>query len=39
MGGCDAPAPADPEFYLRLRDLLLATPRGAEKVRRDGPPR
>lgn len=23
MGGCSAPAPADPEFYLRLRDLLL----------------
>jgi hypothetical protein len=23
MGGCDAPAPADPEFYLRIRDLLL----------------
>ena len=25
MGGCDAPAPADPEFYLRLRDRLLRT--------------
>lgn len=25
MGGCSAPAPADPEFYLRLRDLLLKT--------------
>ncbi len=25
MGGCSAPAPADPEFYLRLRDLLLRT--------------
>lgn len=23
MGGCSAPAPADPEFYLRLRDLVL----------------
>lgn len=23
MGGCSAPAPADPEFYLRLRDLLV----------------
>jgi hypothetical protein len=36
MGGCSAPPPADPEFYLRLRDLLLAAP---QKVRRDGPPR
>ncbi len=25
MGGCSTPAPADPEFYLRLRDLLLRT--------------
>ena len=25
LGGCSAPAPADPEFYLRLRDLLLRT--------------
>ena len=25
MGGCDAPAPGDPEFYLRVRDLLLRT--------------
>lgn len=25
MGGCSAPAPADPEFYLRLRDVLLRT--------------
>ncbi len=25
MGGCSAPAPADPEFYLRVRDLLLRT--------------
>ena len=25
MGGCSAPAPDDPEFYLRLRDLLLRT--------------
>ena len=25
MGGCGAPAPADPEFYLRIRDLLLRT--------------
>ena len=23
MGGCTAPAPADPEFYLRLRDYLF----------------
>jgi hypothetical protein len=23
MGGCNAPAPADPEFYLRLRDYLF----------------
>ena len=23
MGGCDAAAPADPEFYLRLRDYLF----------------
>jgi hypothetical protein len=23
MGGCSASAPADPEFYLRLRDVLL----------------
>lgn len=23
MGGCSAPEPADPEFYLRFRDLLL----------------
>jgi len=23
MGGCSGPAPADPEFYLHLRDLLL----------------
>ena len=36
MGECSAPPPADPEFYLHLRDLLLATP---QKVRRDGPPR
>jgi hypothetical protein len=39
MGGCNAPAPVDPEFYLRFRDLLLAAPPGAEKVRGDGPPR
>lgn len=25
MGGCTAPAPADLEFYLRVRDLLLRT--------------
>ena len=25
LGGCGASAPADPEFYLRLRDLLLRT--------------
>jgi len=36
MGGCDAKPPADPEFYLRLRDLLLV-PR--QKMRRDKPPR
>ena len=23
MGGCSAPTPADPEFYLRLRDYLF----------------
>lgn len=23
MGGCGAPSPADPEFYLRFRDVLL----------------
>jgi hypothetical protein len=23
MGGCSATAPADPEFYLRLRDYLF----------------
>jgi hypothetical protein len=36
MGGCSAPAPADPEFYLRVRDLLLSPP---QKMRRDDPPR
>lgn len=36
MGGCGAPTPADPEFYLRVRDLLLAPP---QKMRRDDPPR
>jgi hypothetical protein len=36
MGGCDGNPPADPEFYLRVRDVLLAP---AQKVRRDGPPR
>ena len=25
MGGCSAPVPSDPEFYLRVRDLLLRT--------------
>ncbi len=25
MGGCSAPTPADPESYLRVRDLLLRT--------------
>ncbi len=39
MGGCGASAPADSEFYLRLRDLLLAGPQGAQKMRRDDPPR
>jgi hypothetical protein len=32
MGGCEAKPPADPEFYLRLRDLLLRPrpePKGA----------
>jgi len=36
MGGCSGPAPADPEFYLRVRDILLAPP---QKVRHDDPPR
>lgn len=36
MGGCDAEPPADPEFYLRVRDVLFASP---QKVRRDDPPR
>jgi hypothetical protein len=36
MGGCSAPAPADPEFYLRVRDVFFASP---QKVRRDDPPR
>ena len=36
MGGCDAKPPADPEFYLRVRDVLFAPP---QKVRRDDPPR
>jgi hypothetical protein len=36
MGGCSAPAPADPEFYLHVRDLLLAP---SQKMRRDDPPR
>jgi len=36
MGGCDAKPPADPEFYLRVRDIFFASP---QKVRRDGPPR
>jgi hypothetical protein len=36
MGGCSAPAPADPEFYLRVRDLLLSPP---QKMRHDDPPR
>jgi len=36
MDGCDAKPPADPEFYLRVRDVLLAPP---QKVRRDDPPR
>jgi hypothetical protein len=39
MGGCNAAAPADPEFYLRLRNLLLAAPPVTQKVRRDDPPR
>ncbi len=36
MGGCSAPAPGDPEFYLRVRDALFAPP---QKVRRDDRPR
>lgn len=36
MGGCDAKPPANPEFYLRVRDVLFASP---QKVRRDGSPR
>jgi len=36
MGGCSAPAPGDPEFYLRVRDVLFAPP---QKVRRDDQPR
>jgi len=36
LGGCDAKAPADPEFYLRVRDVFFASP---QKVRRDDPPR
>jgi hypothetical protein len=41
LGGCSAPAPADPEFYLRLRDLLFAAPQklSPQKMRRDGQPR
>ena len=40
MGGCDAKPPADPEFYLRLRDVLFASLHvPAQKVRRDDPPR
>jgi hypothetical protein len=39
MGGCSASAPADSEFYLRLRDVLLAGPQGAQKMRRDDPAR
>lgn len=27
MGGCSAPAPADPEFYLRVRDVFFASPK------------
>jgi hypothetical protein len=37
MGGCDANPPADPEFYLRLRDYLF-TPL-SKKVRFSAPPR
>ena len=36
MGGCGATPPADPEFYLRLRDLLLRAP---EKGAAQPPPR
>jgi len=36
IGGCDAQPPADPEFYLRVRDVLFAPP---QKVRRDDQPR
>ena len=41
MGGCSAPAPADPEFYLRLRDLVLRRKVGRHnlKVRHNGAPR
>ena len=37
MGGCNAAPPADPEFYLRLRDYFF-TPLW-QKVRRSRPPR
>ena len=37
MGGCAAPPPADPESYLRLRDLLVGA--SAKKVQANGPPR
>lgn len=37
MGGCSAPLAADPEFYLRLRDLLYGA--GPKKVQANGPPR
>ena len=36
IGGCDAQPPADPEFYLRVRDVFFTAP---QKVRRDDPPR
>ena len=36
MGGCDAKPPADPEFYLRVRDVFFAP---TQKVRGDGTPR
>lgn len=37
MGGCSAPPAADPEFYLRLRDLLYGA--GPKKVQASGSPR
>jgi hypothetical protein len=41
MGGCSSPDPADPEFYLRLRDVFFAAPKnaGPKKVQTSGSPR